>query len=98
MGEAEPANMAVLSRRIIEESFSDITWEGSQVGDDEKSVIWTFCIYGATGKGRVASTPPCCVVTGSTASTTWPATSTRRRRADSGGFGNPGAADGVQRP
>lgn len=53
MDEAELAKMAVLSRRIIDESFSDITWEGSQVAVDEEGVIRTFCVYGATGKGRV---------------------------------------------
>lgn len=53
MDEAELAKMAVLSRRIIDESFSDITWERSQVAVDGEGVIRTFCVYGATGKDRV---------------------------------------------
>lgn len=53
MDEAELAKMAVLSRRIIDESFTDIAWEGSQVAVDEEGVIRTFCVYGATGKDRV---------------------------------------------
>ena len=53
MDEAELEKMAVLSRRIIDESFTDITWERSQVAVDEDGVIRTFCVYGAPGKARV---------------------------------------------
>lgn len=53
MDEAELEKMAVLSRRIIDESFNDITWERSQVAVDEDGVIRTFCVYGAPDKDRV---------------------------------------------
>jgi len=53
MDEAELSKMAVLSKRIIDDSFSDITWERSQVVVDEEGVIRTFCVYGASSKGRV---------------------------------------------
>lgn len=53
MDEAELAKMAVLSKRIIDESFGDISWERSQVAVDDDGVIRTFCVYGAPGKDRV---------------------------------------------
>jgi len=53
MDEAELAKMAGLSKRIIDESFSDIVWDRTQVTVDDDGVIRTFCVYGAPGKARV---------------------------------------------
>jgi hypothetical protein len=53
MDEAELAKMAVLSKRIIDDSFSDLTWERSQVAVDDDGLIRTFCVYGAPTKVRV---------------------------------------------
>ena len=53
MDEEELAKMAVLSQRIIDESFHDITWERSQVVIDDEGVIRTFCVYVAPTEDRV---------------------------------------------
>ena len=53
MDEEEMAKMALLSKRIIDESFTDITWERSQVAVDPEGVIRTFCVYEAPTKERV---------------------------------------------
>ena len=53
MDEAELEKMAVLSQRIIDESFHDISWERSQVAVDDDGVIRTFCVYEAPDKDRV---------------------------------------------
>lgn len=53
MDEEELAKMAMLSKRIIDESFQDITWERSQVVSDHEGVIRTFCVYVAPTEARV---------------------------------------------
>lgn len=53
MDEAELAKMAVLSKRIIDGSFRDISWERSQVAVDDDGALRTFCVYGAPSKDRV---------------------------------------------
>lgn len=53
MDEAELAKVAGLSKRIIDESFSDIVWDRTQVTVGDDGVIRTFCVYGAPGKARV---------------------------------------------
>ncbi len=53
MDEVELTKLAVLSKRIIDESFQDITWERSQVTIDREGVIRTFCVYVAPTEDRV---------------------------------------------
>lgn len=53
MDEEELTKMAMLSKRIIDESFRDITWERSQVTVDHAGVICTFCVYVAPTEERV---------------------------------------------
>ena len=53
MDEEELTKMAMLSKRIIDESFGDITWERSQVAVDKAGVIRTFCVYVAPTEARV---------------------------------------------
>lgn len=53
MDEEELAKMAILSKRIIDESFHDITWERSQVAIDREGIIRTLCVYVAPTEDRV---------------------------------------------
>lgn len=53
MDEEELAKMAVLSKKIIAESFPDITWNRSQVAVNDEGIIRTFCVYSAPTKERV---------------------------------------------
>ena len=53
MDEEELAKMAQLSKRLIDDTFTDLTWERSQVVTDESGVIRTFCVYAAPSLARV---------------------------------------------
>ena len=53
MDEEELAKMALLSKRLIDDTFTDLTWERSQVVTDETGVIRTFCVYSAPSLARV---------------------------------------------
>lgn len=51
--EQELAKLAVQSKRLIQETFTDLSWERSQVVSDEAGVIRTFCVYSAPSIGRI---------------------------------------------
>lgn len=53
MDEEELGKMAILSKRLIDDTFTDLTWERSQVVSDEAGVIRTFCVYSAPTVARV---------------------------------------------
>lgn len=53
MDEELMAKMAVLSQRIIDESFDDLTWEKSQIVVDTEGTIRTFCEYGSPNESRI---------------------------------------------
>jgi Protein of unknown function (DUF4242) len=52
MDEEELARLAVVSKRVIEESFPDITWERTHVVSSDGPVR-SFCIYEAPNMDRV---------------------------------------------
>ena len=53
MDEEELAKMAVLSKRLIDDTFTDLVWERSQVVSDDTGTIRTFCVYSAPSVDRV---------------------------------------------
>ena len=46
-GEDEMPEVGRRSRKIIEETFPEITWEHSHVVVDDEGRVKTYCIYGA---------------------------------------------------
>ena len=53
MDEAELQKMAGVSKRLIDEQFTDLVWEHSHVVTDDEGLIRSFCVYGAPNVQRI---------------------------------------------
>jgi hypothetical protein len=54
-GEADMPDVGRKSRQLIENDFSQVTWEHSHVVVDETGNVRTFCIYDAPDETAVLS-------------------------------------------
>jgi hypothetical protein len=53
MDEAELQKMAGVSKRLIDEQFTDLVWEHSHVVTDDEGQIHSFCVYSAPSVQRI---------------------------------------------
>jgi hypothetical protein len=53
MDEAELQKMGGVSKRLIDERFSDLVWEHSHVVTDDDGQVRSFCVYSASSMQRI---------------------------------------------
>ena len=53
MDEAELQKMAGVSKRLIDERFTDLVWEHSHVVTDDEGQVRSFCVYSAPSMQRI---------------------------------------------
>jgi hypothetical protein len=52
-GEADMPNVGRKSRQLIENDFTEVTWEHSHVVVDETGNVRTFCVYDAPNEDAI---------------------------------------------
>src|SRR4051812_5770853 len=53
MDEAELQKMGSVSKRLIEERFTDLVWEHSHVVTDDEGQVRSYCVYSAPTMQRI---------------------------------------------